>query len=200
MDINPVVGDTIPVFNYGSGSIIFDTISSIVQSSTSSQLYDMSVSNGGIVTGTPQLAVMIYQDNTFTFPLLDTIVSGTLCPISLLLPNRVGQQISGGLSINVQMNQNNHDPMIQIPVTTNTWGPLVIQYGDIQKFMLATNDQTDKDTLQAIGSANVQFSPVVSTTPSVVPQTPVDVYQIQTTAGFPIMLSNGIFVMCNSSA
>lgn len=198
MDIIPVAGDTIPVFNYESGSIIFDTISSVTASSSSEQLSEIAVSNGGTVVGTTQLSVMIYQDNAYTFPQLGSIASGTLCPISLLLPNRVGQQVSGGLSINVQMNQNNHDPMIQIPVTTNTWGPLVIQYGDIQKFVVATTDQDDKDILQSIASSNVQFSPVVSSAPMAVSQTPIDMYQIQTTSGFPFMLSNGIFIRCNS--
>jgi len=198
IDMSLQVGDMIPVFNYGSGSVVFDAISGVevLPLESGSSPVEMVVNNGSIVTGISALTVMIYQYGSFTFPTIESIGIGTLCPVSLLLPTRLGQQVSGGLNISVQMIQNTHDPMIQIPVTTNTWGDLVIQYGDIAKFVGATSDQTDKDTLQMISSANVQFSPVTSVGPasSEVPS----VIKITTTSGLPFMLSNGIFVQCSS--
>lgn len=197
IDMSLQVGDMIPVFNYGSGSVVFDSINTveIFPLPSGSTMIEMSVNNGSIVTGTSALTVMIYQSGSYTFPSIESISPGTFCPVSLLLPTRLGQQVTGGLNISVQMIQNMHDPMIQIPVTTNTWGDLVIQYADISKFISATSDQSDKDTLQMIGSANVQFSPVTFVGPALseVPS----IIKITTLSGLPFMLSNGIFVQCS---
>jgi hypothetical protein len=196
-DVNPAVGDGIPVLNTSSGSIIMDTIAAVEMSTINTiQMLEMSLNYGIEITGTPLLRIMVYENNAFAPTDLSTITSGTYCPVSLLLPNRIGVQIQNGLSINVSLNQNSHDPMTQVPIATNTWGNMVVNFSDLPKFIGATAGIVDKANLEMKRDGSVQFSLVTSVLP-VVKATAL--YTIRTTSGLPFMLANGFFVQSSSS-
>jgi hypothetical protein len=101
----------VPVFM--NEAIVWDRISTILrQQPTSDQSMSRIIfTTGTTIKSTPETKILMMANNTYQMQAVTTVSANTLVPTSLYLPNRVGLQVSGGLSVSTQMVQMPHDPL-----------------------------------------------------------------------------------------
>lgn len=124
----------------------------------------LEVGNGVIQRATPETNVLLFEANTFQLVPMSAINSAQSVPTSLYLPNRVGQQVSGGLNITVQMALSPKDPLSLVSVFTNTWGQMSFPFGAVKNFRAATTDGADIEVLSRLEVVTVQFNVIGSIT------------------------------------